>query len=103
MEAKLRASETRGDIIKTMHRSLREAGIERLASSFSMFDPSKSSARVVGKVAGLGLTDEINDRHYLIIDGIDGKVHYADAGHLPPERQPEKSMIVSIEAPSSGQ
>jgi type IV secretory pathway VirD2 relaxase len=98
LEAKLKAVGTRGDIIKTMHRSLREAGIDRPAGSFAIFDPKKPRARIVGRVAGIGLIDEINDRHYLVIDGIDGNVHYADAGHVPPELVPEKSMIVSLEA-----
>ena len=48
-------------------------------------------------MAGLGLTDEINDRHYIIVDGVDGKVHYADVGHVRPEFVPDKGMIVAIE------
>jgi type IV secretory pathway VirD2 relaxase len=97
MEAKLRSLGQRGDIIKTMHRSLREAGIDRPGGSFAMFDPAKPNNRIVGRVAGLGLTDEINDRHYVIVDGVDGKVHYADVGHVRPEFVPDKGMIVAIE------
>ena len=62
-----------------------------------MFDTTKPSNRIVGRVAGLGLTDEINDRHYIVVDSIDGKVHYADVGHLRPEFVPDKGMIVAIE------
>jgi type IV secretory pathway VirD2 relaxase len=102
LEARLKALGSRGDIIKTMHRMLREAGIERPAGSFALFDPRKINARIVGRVAGIGLADEINDRHYLVIDGIDGRVHYADAGNIPPERVPEKGMIVSLEAQVQG-
>jgi type IV secretory pathway VirD2 relaxase len=97
MEAKLRSLGQRGDIIKTMHRSLREAGIDRPGGSFAMFDIAKPNNRIVGRVAGLGLTDEINDRHYIIVDGVDGKVHYADVGHVRPEFVPDKGMIVAIE------
>ena len=82
IETKLRSLGQRGDIIKTMHRVLGEAGIDRSGSSFSMFDTTKAGNRIVGRVAGIGLTDEINDRHYVVVDGIDGKVHYADIGHL---------------------
>ena len=95
-ETKLRSLGNRDDIIKTMHRALREAGIDRPGGSYSVFDTAKPSNRVVGRVAGIGLTDEINDRHYLIVDGIDGKVHYADVGHLQPEFVPEKGMIVAL-------
>jgi type IV secretory pathway VirD2 relaxase len=97
VEAKLRSLGQRDDIIKTMHRAMREAGIDRPAGSFAMFDTAKTGNRIVGRVAGLGLTDEINDRHYLVIDATDGKVHYADVGHLRPEFVPDKGMIVAIE------
>jgi type IV secretory pathway VirD2 relaxase len=98
LEARLKALGHRGDIIKTMHRSLAAAGIERPAGSFAVFDNQKPGNRVVGRVAAVGLSDEVNDRHFLVIDGIDGKVHYADAGRIPSELVPEKGMIVSIEA-----
>jgi hypothetical protein len=35
---------------------------------------------VVGRVIVRGLSDEMNDRHYLIVDGADGKSHYIDIG-----------------------
>jgi type IV secretory pathway VirD2 relaxase len=97
IEAKLKSLGQRGDIIKTMHRVMRETGIDRPAGSFAMFDTARPNGRIVGRVAGLGLTDEINDRHYIVIDSIDGKVHYADVGHLRPEFVPDKGMIVAIE------
>jgi len=97
IETKLRSLGQRGDIIKTMHRVMREAEIDRPAGSFAMFDATKANNRIVGRVAGLGLTDEINDRHYIVVDGVDGKVHYADVGHLRPEFVPDKGMIVAVE------
>jgi type IV secretory pathway VirD2 relaxase len=97
IEPKLRSLGHRGDIIKTMHRVMKEAGIERAGASFAMFDTTRPNNRIVGRVAGIGLTDEINDRHYVVVDGLDGKVHYADVGHMRPEFVPEKGMIVAIE------
>jgi Protein of unknown function (DUF3363) len=76
---------------------MREAGIDRPGGSFAMFDARKSGNRIVGRVAGLGLTDEINDRHYIVVDATDGKVHYADVGHLRPEFVLEKGSIVAVE------
>ena len=98
IEPKLKSLGQRGDIIKTMHRVMRETGIDRPARSFAMFDTAKPGNRIVGRVAGLGLTDEINDRHYIVVDATDGKVHYADVGHLRPEFVPDKGMIVAIES-----
>ena len=90
MEAKLKSLGNRGDIIKRMHRALRESKIDRPGGNYSVFDTAKPNNRIMGRLAGIGLTDEINDRHYLVIDATDGKVHYADVGHLRPELVPEK-------------
>lgn len=103
LEPKLRSLGQRGDIIKTMHKVIREAEIDRPGVSFSKFDTAKPGNRIVGRVAGIGLTDEINDRHYLVVDGTDGKVHYADVGHLRPELVPDKGMIVAIENSAADQ
>ena len=96
LETKLRSLGQRGDIIKTMHRAMREVGTERPSGSFAMFDTTKAGNRIVGRVVGIGLTDEINDRHYVVVDGIDGRVYYADVGHQRPEFVPEKGMIIAI-------
>jgi len=92
----------RDDIIKTMHRVMREAGIDRPAGSFSVFDTRNPNSRIIGKVAGLGLSDELHDKHYLVIDGLDGRVHHAGVGHIPPELVPDKGMIVSVEGTGVG-
>lgn len=103
IERKLRSLGQQGDIVKTMHKVLREAGIDRASISYAVFDTAKPNNRIVGRVAGIGLTDEINDRHYVVVDGMDGKVHYADVGHLSPDLVPEKGMIVAIENRTSGE
>lgn len=76
---------------------MKRALIDR-AAALPCLTPTKPGNRIVGRVAGLGLSDEVNDRHYIVIDGIDGKVHYADVGHLRPELVPDKGMIVAVEA-----
>jgi type IV secretory pathway VirD2 relaxase len=93
-ENRLRALGQRLDIISTMHRSMREAGIDRPAGSFAVYHGGKS---VVGRVAATGLADELTDRRYVVIDGADGKVHYADIGTIKPELMPERGMIASLE------
>jgi type IV secretory pathway VirD2 relaxase len=98
IERRLKSLGKRNDIIATMHRAMREAKIDRPAGSFAIFDIEASARPVIGRVAALGLTDEINDRHYVVVDGIDGKVHYADIGRIRPESLPGKGMIVSLEA-----
>lgn len=100
-EAKLSQLGARDDIIKAMHRVLREAGIDRPAGAFAVFDAGNARSRIVGRVVGLGLSDELRDKHYLVVDGIDGRIHYADAGYISPELVPGKGMIVSVEGMDS--
>lgn len=69
-EQTLRAMGERGDIIRTLQRAL--GGAERPLDIHA--DPSR--APIVGRVAGKGLADELQDRGYLVVDGIDGRAHY---------------------------
>lgn len=81
LEGVLRRMGERGDIIKTMHREMAGKGIARSALDCAIYDPADAKARrVVGRVLGRGLSDELNDRHYLIVDGVDGRTHYVDIG-----------------------
>ena len=43
---------------------------------FAIFDPDRSRP-VVGRIADKGLADELSDRAYVIVDGIDGRAYYA--------------------------
>ncbi|MFX8875791.1 DUF3363 domain-containing protein, partial [Acinetobacter baumannii] len=44
----------------------------------------------------VGLVDEISDRHYVIVDGMDGRAHYAELGRLRPDEVPARGAIVSL-------
>ena len=79
-EPRLRALGQRIDITKTMHRAMREAGIDRPSGSFAIHDATKANSKLVGRVAALGLTDELTDRTYAVIDTLDGRVTYVDLG-----------------------
>ena len=77
LEQTLRRAGECGDIIKTMHRGLGRAGLNTGASEYSVYDPSDGRAPIlVGHVVDRGLHDELNDNHYVMIDGADGRVHY---------------------------
>lgn len=81
LESTLRRIGERGDIIKTMHRELTGKGLARNAADYVVHGRSEQDTQlVVGRVVARGLTDEANDRHYLIIDGVDGRTHYVDIG-----------------------
>jgi type IV secretory pathway VirD2 relaxase len=79
-ERTLRRMGERDDIVRTLQRVFREEQRE-----FSVFDGSA----VTGRVAAKGLADELTDRGYLIVDGVDGRAHYValaagvDLGDIP--------------------
>ena len=86
-EGTLRALAERNDIIETMHRALADHGIagERAPSQYvthGKIITEPIAGRILGKgLAGNGLTDRL----YVVIDGVDGFVHYvetADASKL---------------------
>ena len=60
-----------------MHRSLLNLGIDAGAANYSIYDPGDARApKITGAVVDRGLHDELNDGHYVIIDGADGRIHY---------------------------
>jgi type IV secretory pathway VirD2 relaxase len=87
----------RGDIIKTMHRELIERGLDRSAADYAIHDPSAPRANsVVGRVVARGLSDELHDRHYLIVDGVDGRVHHIDIGKGEATEPTPEGAIVRV-------
>lgn len=81
LEETLRRLAERSDIIRTMQWALKEKGLSRPwldRAEFVADDPT--SPPLVGRVVMRGLANEHRDRHYLIVDGVDGHVHYVDIG-----------------------
>ena len=79
LEGLLRELGERGDLVRTLQRALTAAGLDRAPGAQHVFDPGPGRA-LIGRVVGRGLDDEQRDRHYLIVDGIDGRAHYARIG-----------------------
>ncbi|PXA86515.1 conjugal transfer protein TraI [Nostoc sp. 3335mG] len=81
LEETLRRMGEQGDIIRTMQRELTARKLDRPGVSQRLYDPDEGhAAPIVGKVIQRGLADEHHDRHYLLVDGIDGQVHYVPIG-----------------------
>lgn len=71
----------RGDIIRTMQRELTARSRDVAASDRVVHDrASPLMEPLVGRVVMRGLADELSDRHYLIVDGIDGRSHFVAIG-----------------------
>ncbi|MHC2463319.1 relaxase/mobilization nuclease RlxS [Bradyrhizobium embrapense] len=88
LEPKLRRMGERGDIIKTMHRELAAAGVSKAAGDYAIFDPERGGNRLVGRVVGEGFADELTERRYVVLDGVDGRTHYAEIGALGANDEP---------------
>lgn len=77
----LRRMGERGDIIRAMQREFTRRGLARAQAEQAIYDPSLPGARpLVGRIVGRGLADEHADRHYLLVDGIDGRSHFVGIG-----------------------
>jgi hypothetical protein len=87
-EPTLRSMSERGDIIRTMQRAM--SGRQR---ELAVFQPGQDGHAIIGRVAGKGLADELYDKGYLVIDGIDGKAHYVT---LPPRSELEQYPIGAV-------
>ena len=97
LEPVLRRMGERGDIIRTMHRAMREKGYERPAADYAIYDPSDAQTMpIIGRVAARGLSDELHDRQFVILDCIDGRTHYVDIGKVDPSAPILENSIVGI-------
>jgi hypothetical protein len=95
LEATLRRLGEQGDIIRTMQRALTAAGIERAAAE-QVIHASGGGASVTGRIVARGLADEMRDRHYLIVDGVDGRSHYVEVGEGENVEPLAKGAIVRL-------
>lgn len=100
LEERLRDLGRRGDIILTMQRALGAERLERAAADRRVFDPAEGRA-LVGRLLARGLADEIRDRHYLIVDGVDGRTHYVDIGAADSVEPLPAGAVVRIAARSN--
>lgn len=81
LEDTLRRMGERGDIQKMLHRALAAGGIERAPADQVIYQPTAPDARpLVGRLVTRGLSDELKDRHYVVLDGTDGRAHYVEIG-----------------------
>ena len=98
LEATLRAMGERGDIVKAIHREMTAIGRAPADADLAVFDPSSADQRpVTGRFLVRGLSDELRDRHYLIIDGIDGRTHYVDVGDGDGVEPVPQGAVVQVE------
>ena len=101
LEGTLRTLGERGDIIRTMQRELTARNLQRPWIGRSLFGAGETDPEpVVGRLIARGLADEHRDRHYLLVDGIDGHAHYVDIGRGDAVAPIPEGAIVRVSARS---
>jgi type IV secretory pathway VirD2 relaxase len=75
LEPSLRELGERGDIIRTMQRSLAADGLERDPLTFRTHEGAPTSS-VTGRVLDKYLANELGDNLTIVVDGIDGCTHH---------------------------
>lgn len=93
MEKVLRGLSIRGDIVKTMHAKMR-AGREAI-----FYDPREHSG-VSGRVRHKGLVDELGDKTFMLVEGVDGNNYYVALSRYSEKEGAESSIgdLVSVKA-----
>ena len=84
----------RVDIIRTMQRALTAAKVERDPAQFAT--DRDNTQPILGRIVARGLSDELADRHHLIVDGLDGKVHVANIGRANDRDDLKSGGIVEV-------
>lgn len=103
-EPTLRELGLRGDIVRTMHRALRGHGVGQAASGLAIHDACDRPSRLVGRVLAKGLQDELTGTAYLVVDGVDGRVHHVTlaGGAVDLERAPSVGGVVEVRSEPGG-
>lgn len=99
LEDTLRRMGERGDIIRTMQRELTARRLDRAAVDHVITEQLREP--IVGRLIHRGLSDELHDRHFMMIDGVDGRVHYIDIGRGDATPVVPEGMTVRIDPRSA--
>ncbi|MDF2621191.1 MAG: hypothetical protein K0S00_3850 [Xanthobacteraceae bacterium] len=98
-EITLRAMGEREDIQRTMHRALVDHGLadERGAAQY-VTHGNRISHALVGRVLDKGLAgDEMGERFYLVIDGVDGRTHHVETSDASRLEDIKRGHIVALD------
>jgi type IV secretory pathway VirD2 relaxase len=88
----------KGDIIRTMQRALTEAGRSAAPADLAIYDGSgKDACSLVGRILERGLSNELDDRHYLILEDVGGRTSYVEIGKAVERDSFAQGSIVRID------
>ena len=88
-EPALKAMGEEGDIVKAMHRALGGEPRQVVARD----QASLKLHPVTGRVIGSGYINELEERAYVMVDGVDGKAHHLPIGPRDPTTLPLGAIV----------
>ena len=95
IEPTLRTLGERGDIIRTMQRAF-----TRERREYSIFDAASATPPITDVSAAKGLSNELQDRGYIIVDGVDGRAHYVVLASKTDLTSLPTGAIVTVRSPA---
>ncbi len=93
--AKLRRLGTRNDVIKLMHERLTGQAAQYAIDPVILNKDEFTGAPILGRVVDRGVSDELYDRHHLVLEASDGKTYYVPLGTYS-ERAGQEAAIGSV-------
>jgi type IV secretory pathway VirD2 relaxase len=103
LDSTLRQMGERCDIVRTMQREFSRRGLVRAQADQAIYDSQRPGARpLIGRLVGRGLADEHSDRHYLLVDGVDGRSHFVGIGKGADVDAIAEDAVVRVEPLSAG-
>ena len=97
LEPTLRELGMRRDIIKTIHAEMTRSGKPELNVNYEIFHVQDQKDKIVtGRIIGKGFSNENEDSYYLVVEGIDGKTHYADLKQNEDVQDYQRGSIVEL-------
>lgn len=100
MEPVLRRMGERGDIIKAIHHDLKQQGLAPAINEAVIHEGGPGSRPdsppLTGRLIKRGLADEFADRHYVVLEATDGRVHYVDIGQGDQTAAMARGVIIRV-------
>ncbi len=100
LDVTLNALEKSDTIAVRIERAVRSAGLDRISAHER--GPFKYGDAVHGRLLKIGYNDELMDRRYAIVDGLDGRVHHFDLGtSFPKDLKPGDMLEIKPRSPGA--
>ncbi|MEL6415012.1 MAG: DUF3363 domain-containing protein [Pseudomonadota bacterium] len=100
LDVALNALEKSDTIAVRIERAVRSAGLDRISAHEQ--GPFKYGDAVHGRLLKVGHDDELLDRRYAIVDGLDGRVHHFDLGtSFPKDLEPGDMLEIKPRSPGA--